>query len=58
LRRRLRRRLGWPSSRRWALARAGPCAEALADPRFEIHIDTEGRKVAGVAAEILARTGI
>jgi hypothetical protein len=55
LRRRLRRRLGWPASRRWALARVERCAAALADPNFAVQIDTEARKVAEIAADILAR---
>jgi chloramphenicol 3-O-phosphotransferase len=57
LRRRLRRRLAWPASRRWALARVEPCAAALADPIFAVQVDTEGRKVAEIAADILARAG-
>lgn len=55
LRRRLRRRLDWPASRRWALARTEACAAALADPAFAVHVDTEGRKVAEIAADILTR---
>jgi predicted kinase len=57
LRRRLRRRLDWPSSRRWALAQAAPAAAALADPAFAEHVDTEGRKVAEIADDILAQAG-
>ena len=57
IRRRLRRRLGWPASRRWALARVEPCVAALADPRFAVHVDTDGRKVAEIAADILAQVG-
>jgi hypothetical protein len=55
LRRRLRWRLDWPSSRRWALARAEPYAAALAAPMFAEHVDTQGRNVAAIAADILAR---
>jgi hypothetical protein len=55
LRRRLRWRLDWPSSRRWALARAEPCAAALAAPMFADHVDTEGRSIAAIAADILSR---
>ncbi|MDB5692872.1 MAG: hypothetical protein JWO81_1935 [Alphaproteobacteria bacterium] len=55
LRRRLRRRLDWPSSRRWALARAEPYAAALADPAFAEHVDTDGRTVAEIAEGILTR---
>jgi predicted kinase len=57
LRRRLRRRLAWPASRRWALAQVERCATALADPAFAVHIDTEMRKVPEIAADILARAG-
>jgi hypothetical protein len=57
LRRRLRRRLGWPSSRRWAMARAEPYAAALAAQMFADHVDTESRSVAAIAADILARAG-
>jgi len=55
LRRRLRRRLDWPASRRWALARAERCAAALANPVFAEHVDTEHRRVAVIAADVLAR---
>jgi hypothetical protein len=55
LRRRLRRRLDWPASRRWALAQIDPCCRALAAPAFAEHVDTEGKTVAAVAEEILAR---
>jgi hypothetical protein len=58
LRRRLRRRLDWPASRRWAMARAEACAAALAGPAFAEHVDTEDRSVAEIATEILARTEI
>lgn len=55
LRRRIRRRLDWPGSRRWALSRAEPCAAALEDPAFADHVPTDGIGVAGVAAEIMRR---
>lgn len=54
LRRRLRRRLDWPASKRWALARVEPCVAALADLRFAIHLDAERRTIAEIAGEILA----
>jgi chloramphenicol 3-O-phosphotransferase len=57
LRRRLRRRLGWPGSRRWALARVERTGSALADSLFAEHIDTERRSVREIAALILQRTG-
>jgi chloramphenicol 3-O-phosphotransferase len=57
LRRRLRRRLDWPRSRRWALTRADPCAAALADECFAEHIDTVDRSVSEIAEEILNRVG-
>ncbi|MEA3060353.1 MAG: hypothetical protein QOJ94_134 [Sphingomonadales bacterium] len=57
LRRRLRRRLAWPRSRRWALARVERTVSALADSLFAEHIDTERRSVREIAALILLRTG-
>ena len=54
LRRRLRRRLDWPASKRWTLARVEPSVAALADSRFAIHVDAERRTIAGIAGEILA----
>ena len=57
LRRRLRRRLGWPGSRRWALARVERTGSALADNLFAEHIDTERRSVREVAELILLKTG-
>ena len=53
LRRRLRRRLDWPASRRWALARVDACVAALADPAFAEPIETEGLSVADVAERVL-----
>ena len=55
VRRRIRRRLSRPSSRRWALARVDRCVEALAHPRFEVHVDTERDDVAGVVEAIAGR---
>ena len=55
LRRRLARRLDWPSSRRWALARVEPCAAALEADAFAEHVPTEGRSVAAIADDILER---
>jgi predicted kinase len=57
IRRRLRRRLAWPSSRRWALARVERTTSALADRLFAEHIDTEHRPVRQVAKLILFRAG-
>jgi chloramphenicol 3-O-phosphotransferase len=57
IRRRLRRRLAWPSSRRWALARVESTASALADSLFAEHIDTEHRPVREVAKLVLQRAG-
>jgi hypothetical protein len=55
LRRRIRRRLDWPSSKRWSLSRVEACSAALQDPAFAEHVDTEGLRVAEVAAEIIRR---
>ena len=55
LRRRIRRRLDWPSSRRWALSRVESCSAALEDPAFAEHIATDRLNVAEVAAEIVTR---
>jgi hypothetical protein len=55
LRRRIRRRLDWPRSRRWALSRVEPCSTALADAAFADHVRTDGLRVAEVAAEIIRR---
>jgi predicted kinase len=55
LRRRIRRRLDWPRSKRWALSRVEPCSAALADPAFADHVSTDGLGVAEVAAEIMRR---
>ena len=55
LRHRLRRRLDWPRSRRWALSRVDAAAAALADERFAIHFATDGLSVAEVAEAVLTR---
>ena len=55
VRRRLRRRLDWPASKRWSLARVEPCVAALADKCFAAHVDAERRPVAEVADDILAQ---
>jgi hypothetical protein len=57
LRRRLRRRLDWPASRRWALARAEATAAALEHEQFAEHIRTDDVAVAEVADAVLARAG-
>lgn len=53
LRARLRRRLDWPRSRRWALDQIEPCTAALADARFAIHVGTDGHSAAAIAGEVL-----
>ena len=55
LRRRLRWRLDWPRSRRWALSRVETCSAALEDSAFAEHVATDGLAVADVAAEIARR---
>jgi hypothetical protein len=55
LRRRIRRRLDWPRSRRWALSRSESCSAALEDPAFADHVQTDGLSIAEVAAEIVKR---
>jgi hypothetical protein len=52
LRRRLRWRLDWPASRRWALARIDRF-EALRQPAFAVQIETDGRQVAAIVREIV-----
>ncbi|HYD12165.1 MAG TPA: AAA family ATPase [Allosphingosinicella sp.] len=54
LRRRLRRRLDWPASRRWALARV-ECFEALRQPGFAVQIETDGRPVEAIVREIVGQ---
>lgn len=54
VRQRLRRRLDWPASRRWALERVEPCLAALAAPMFQVHVHTERRAPADIAGEIMA----
>lgn len=55
LRRRIRRRLDWPRSRRWALSQVESCSAVLDGPAFAEHLPTEGQSVAAVAAEIARR---
>ncbi|HEX8625619.1 MAG TPA: AAA family ATPase [Allosphingosinicella sp.] len=55
LRRRIRRRLDWPRSRRWSLSRVEACSAALEDPAFAEHVATDGLRPAEVAAEIMRR---
>jgi hypothetical protein len=55
VRRRLRRRIDWPASRRWALARVEPCLAALAGEAFAVHVDSERRPVSAIADDILAQ---
>ena len=54
LRRRLWRRLDWPASRSWALARVERCVAALADERFAVHVETERRSAADIARHLLS----
>lgn len=55
LRRRIRRRLDWPLSRRWALSKVESCSVALEHPIFAVHVPTDDLGVAQVAAEIAKR---
>ena len=57
VRRRNRLRLMWPGSKRWAIERIEPSLASLADERFAVHIDTEGRTVAAIAEELLGLIG-
>jgi hypothetical protein len=57
LRRRLRGRLDWPASRRWALSRVESCGTALADERFARHVWTDRMTVAQVADAVLLEAG-
>jgi pimeloyl-ACP methyl ester carboxylesterase len=57
LRRRIRWRLDWPASRKWALAQVEACVAALNDQAFAEHLATEGRTVTGIADDILERVG-
>jgi hypothetical protein len=57
LRRRIWRRLDRPASKRWALARVEAGLARLGEPAFATHVPSDGRTVAAIAAEILARTG-
>lgn len=52
LKRRLWWRLDWPSSRHWALSQVDSCVRALDGPGFQLHVATDGRKVAEVAEHI------
>jgi hypothetical protein len=56
IRRRNWLRLAGLRSKRWALARVEPCLASLSSAEFATHIETGGRSVPGVAAEILSRT--
>ena len=57
LKRRIWRRLSGPGSKRWELARVAPTLAMLSRPEFAIHVDTDGRKIADIAREVLARIG-
>ncbi len=54
LRRRLRRRWTWPSSKRWALAQVDRCVALLEAPEFAKHLNTDQRRVDEVAEQVLA----
>ena len=54
LRRRLRWRLDWPASRRWALAQIDRF-EALRGPAYARHVETDGRAMADVVHEIVTK---
>jgi predicted kinase len=58
LRRRLRWRLDWPASRRWALERAEATAAALDAERFAEHIRSDDLSVSEVADAVLARAAV
>lgn len=55
LRRRIRRRLDWPRSRRWSLSRVESCSTALEDPVFAEHVGTDGFSIPDVTAQIMER---
>ena len=55
LRRRLRKRLDWPKSKRWALSRAEETAGALRDALFAEHVATDGQPVRALAQAVLTR---
>jgi hypothetical protein len=57
LRRRLRRRIDWPSSRRWALARVDECGKALEADIFGVHVATDDLRIDAVARRILDQVG-
>lgn len=54
----IRRRIRWrpelPGSKRWALAQVERCLKALEAPEFNVHVDTNGRTVDDILAEVLA----
>lgn len=52
LARRIRRQLDWPASRRWRFANIERCA-VLRRPEYATHVETDGRTIAAIAAEIL-----
>lgn len=57
LRRRLRWRIDWPSSRRWALSRVEESVSALADERFAMHVPSDKTSPSALAARILRHGG-
>ena len=52
---RLRKRLDWPKSKRWALSRAEETAAALRDALFAEHVATDGQPVRALAEAVLTR---
>jgi hypothetical protein len=54
LRSRLLKRISWPASTRWSLARIDSCVRELRSPNFAVHVHTDGRKIPDIAAEILS----
>ena len=58
----IRRRLLWrpsdPRSTRWALQRVERCTTALQAPRFAVHVSTDGRSAAEVAAAVSRLAGL
>lgn len=58
LRGRISRRLDWPRSKRWALARVESGSAALADGRFGTIVWTDRHDVAAVAKLVLAAVNV
>jgi len=54
IRKRLRYRLDFPGSSRWAKGQIERCVAALERPEFAMHLNTDGRKVGEIVEEIIA----